>query len=330
MTVETVKESKAGSIAEFTDWKRVERELAALERRGVTLLRYTDTAYPEALRQIEDSPILLHTKGSLEPRDRCAIAVVGSRMMTDYGRMVAERLAFDLASRGFTIVSGMARGIDTVAHRAALRARGRSVAVLGAGIDRPYPSENRKLFEQICMSGCTISEFPLGTPPLRENFPKRNRLISGLSLGVVVVEATAESGSLITAHHALEQGREVFAVPGNITSASSEGTNLLLKRGAKLVQTVDDIIEEIAPLVRGYLRQTPVVITAPVKGDTAGGLAINDEEKAICDVLGTEPKQIDTIAREAQMMPSKLLSLLLDLEIKGVVRQIEGKKFYRL
>jgi DNA processing protein len=328
MAVETVKESKAASIAGFTDWRRVERELAALDRKGVTMLKCTDKAYPDALRQIDDSPILLYTKGALEPNDRYAIAVVGSRMMSDYGRIMAERLAFDLASLGITVVSGMARGVDTAAHRGALRAQGRSIAVLGCGIDRPYPPENRKLCEQLCTSGCVISEFPLGTPPLKENFPKRNRLISGLSLGVLVVEATAESGSLITAHCALEQGREVFAVPGNVTSRSSEGTNLLLKRGAKLVQHVDDIIEEIMPLVRGYLRQSPRLAATATK-NALDGLEISDEEKAICDILGREPKHIDTIAREAQMMPSKLLSLLLDLEIKGVVRQIEGKKFYR-
>lgn len=328
MAVETVKESKAESIAGFTDWKKVERELAALERKGITVLRYTDRAYPESLRQIDDSPLLLYTRGRLAPQDRCAIAIVGSRMMTDYGRMMAEKLAFDLASRGITVVSGMARGIDTAAHRGALRAQGRSIAVLGSGIDRPYPPENRRLCEQLATSGCVISEFPLETPPHKENFPKRNRLISGLSLGVLVVEATTDSGSLITAHWALEQGKEVFAVPGNVTSRSSEGTNLLLKKGAKLVAHVDDIIEEVAPLLRGYLGQQPH-LTAAAGEKGPEGLEISDEEKAIWDVLGTEPKHIDVIAREAQMMPSKLLSLLLALEIKGAVRQIEGKKFYR-
>ncbi|MGE5239781.1 MAG: DNA-processing protein DprA [Chloroflexota bacterium] len=327
--VETIKASRAKSIADFSAWRDVERTMEDIRRSGAAVLTYTSEGYPASLRQIEDAPLLLYMLGTVGEHDRYAIAVVGSRAMTDYGQIMAERLARDLASRGITVVSGMARGIDTAAHRGALRAGGRSIAVLGSGVDTPYPPENKRLYEQLSGSGCVISEFPPGTPPFKENFPKRNRLISGLSLGVVVVEAAAGSGSLITARCALDQGKEVFAVPGNVTSPLSEGTNLLLKNGAKLVQGVDDILEEIAPLVKAYLRSSSGT-SGQGASDPLDKLEISEEEKAICGILGAEPKHVDAIAREAQMAPSRLLPLLLSLEIRGVVRQIGGKRFYRL
>ncbi|HSB52155.1 MAG TPA: DNA-processing protein DprA [Dissulfurispiraceae bacterium] len=327
--VETIKASRAKNIADFSAWRDVDRTMEDIRRSGAAVLTYTSEGYPASLRQIEDAPLLLYMRGTVEEHDRYAIAIVGSRAMTDYGQIMAERLARDLASRGITVVSGMARGIDTAAHRGALRAGGRSIAVLGSGVDTPYPPENKRLYEQLSGSGCVISEFPPGTPPFKENFPKRNRLISGLSLGVVVVEAAADSGSLITARCALDQGKEVFAVPGNVTSPWSEGTNPLLKNGAKLVQGVDDILEEIAPLVKAYLRSSSGT-SGQGASDPLDKLEISEEEKAICGILGAEPKHVDAIAREAQMAPSRLLPLLLSLEIRGVVRQIEGKRFYRL
>ena len=327
-----VKESKTTAIKEFASWDRVEREIEAAKKHGFRIIKFSDREYPEPLKQIESAPLLLYVKGDLIEEDRYAIAMVGSRRMTEYGRNVAESIAFNLASCGLTIVSGMARGIDTVSHKGALKAGGRSIAVLGCGLDTPYPSENTGLYEEIAGSGCVISEFPLGTPPNRENFPRRNRLISGLSLGVLVVEAANNSGSLITANYALEQGRDVFAVPGIITSKHFEGTNTLIKKGAKLVQKSEDILEELSPLLKGLLQCSksgvPCNSIAKRPAWKAEGLEINDEEKALCIFLGEETKHIDVISRESKIAPAKLLGLLLGLEIKGLVRQADGKRFY--
>jgi DNA processing protein len=248
-------------------------------------------------------------------------------MMSDYGGLVAERIAFDLASLGITIVSGMARGIDTASHKGALSAGGRSIAVLGCGIDRPYPSENARLLKSLTHSGCVISEFPMGTPPNKEHFPRRNRLISGLSSGVLVVEAAVESGSLITAQYALEQGKEVFAVPGNITSKTSEGTNALIQSGAKLVQRVEDILEELPHHFRERLALSGKT-AHDVRDRMSHGLAFSDEEKAICTVLSSDPKHIDSLVRETNIPAARLLGILLSLEMKGIVRQAEGKRFH--
>lgn len=324
--VDNISELRAKKIHEFDEWQRVEQELDAIKDSTIRIIKYTDPDYPENLRQIEDSPILLYVNGSLVKEDKYAVAIVGSRNMTLYGKKITEAIASELASYGLTIVSGMARGIDTVSHTSALKAGGRSIAVLGSGLDNPYPPENIKLFESLSNNGCVISEFPLGTPPNKENFPKRNRLISGLSLGVIVVEAAINSGALITANYALEQNREVFAIPGNISSRNSEGTNTLIKKGAKLVQKVDDILEEITPHLKGLL------CSAKNSGGTFSenphGLEITDEEKAICNILDSEPKHIDLIARETNIQPARLLGLLLSLELKGIVKQEEGKRFY--
>jgi DNA processing protein len=330
--VEDIKTSRARAIHSFDSWDLVELELSKIGKLGIKAITFTDKSYPESLRQIDDSPILLYIKGTITDEDRYAIGIVGSRNMSPYGKSIAGTFAAELAAKGFTIVSGMARGIDTTAHKGALKAKGRSIAVLGCGIDTPYPPENTALFEELAQNGAVISEFPLGTPPNRENFPKRNRLISGLSLGVLIVEASAGSGSLITAHYALEQGKEIFAVPGSITSMNSVGTNALIKKGAKLVQNVDDIIGELTPLLKGLLRN------GPDKTDKRGHemitdlgrLEINNEEKAICNVLGSEPRHIDVISRETGIAPQKLSGILLDLELKGVVKQTEGKRFFIL
>ncbi|MDP2279850.1 MAG: DNA-processing protein DprA, partial [Nitrospirota bacterium] len=242
---------------------------------------------------------------------------VGSRKYSPYGKLAAEKLSSELSSMGFTIVSGMARGIDTLAHTAAINSGGRSIAVLGSGIDVPYPPENRGLMEKLSGSGYVISEFPPGTPPERENFPKRNRIISGLSLGVLVVEATADSGSLITASCALEQGKEVFAVPGNINSANSKGTNDLIKKGAKLVQNAEDVIEELAPVLKGYIRTRE-----------KANIELSVEEKRLCDIMTAEPKHVDMLSRESKMPAQKVLGILLSLELNGIAKQAEGKKFF--
>ena len=315
--IEGVGGKKAKNIKDFSGWKNVEKHVEQLNRCDARVVTFRDADYPSMLRQTEDAPVLLYVKGSIQKEDKFAIAIVGSRKLSPYGKLVTERLSSELSRSGFTIVSGMARGIDTVAHTNSITSGGRTIAVLGSGIDRAYPPENRGLMERITASGYVASEFPCGTEPNKENFPRRNRLISGLSMGVVVVEAAAGSGALITAGSALEQNREVFAVPGNITSPNSAGTNELIKKGAKLIQKSDDIIEELAPMLRGY-----------VKAKEKLKVDITKEEKKLCDILSGEPVHIDTLSRELSLSPAAALATLLGLEIKGIVRQSEGKRFY--
>jgi DNA processing protein len=307
----------AGSIREFSAWDRIEKQIEEMARQNIRAIPYSDPSYPEMLRAVEDAPVVLYQMGGFETEDKYALAIVGSRRPTDYGVSVAEKLSEDLASMGFTIVSGMARGIDSISHRGALKAGGRTIAVLGSGLDVPYPPENKGLMEKIAREGCVISEFPPGTRPDKENFPRRNRLISGLSLGTLVVEATYDSGSLITAEYALEQGREVFAVPGNVTSPNSLGTNTLIRRGAVLTRKAEDIVEELAPVLKGFIKLRDKAV-----------LDVTGEEKKLCDLLSGEPKQVDAISRESGLPASKVLGILLGLELKGAVKQISGKRFY--
>lgn len=314
--VDGVGEKRARSIKDFSKWDEIGKMLDKLDKEKVRVILYDDREYPSLLREIEDAPVILYVKGDIKDEDRFSVSIVGSRKTTPYGRSVAEKIAGELAESGFTIVSGMARGIDTIAHSSSLRAGGRTIAVMGSGIDSIYPPENKGLFEKITCSGYVVTEFPPGTPPNRENFPKRNRLISGLSLGVVVVEAMDGSGALITARAALEQNREVFAVPGNISSPNSKGTNELIKKGAKLVQKSDDIIEELAPLLKGFIRQKK-----------KNNVELTEEEKEICNKLTSEPRHIDEIARGSDLPIQKVLSILLGLELKGVVSQSDGKRF---
>ena len=246
--------------------------------------------------------------------------MVGSRNATSYGIETAEKISRKLASSGLTVVSGMAMGIDTASHKGALDAGGRTIAVLGSGIDVPYPAANRNLLETVSYSGAIISEFPLGTPPLRENFPRRNRIISALSLGVIAVEAAPGSGSLITAKYALEQNREVFAVPGNIISRNSKGTNTLIKNGAKLVETADDVIEELRPQIKGILKEDNISAKKTVA-------SMNEDEKTVYGSICDGPMHIDNIIRDANMSSGRTLSTLLGLELKGIIKQVEGKHF---
>ncbi len=254
LSVEGIGINRAKNIKEFPFWKNVDRHLKVLREKDIKVVDINNPLYPDMLRQIEDAPVVLYVKGEIKPEDRYAIAIVGSRKPTSYGVTVAESISEELASMGFTIVSGMARGIDAISHKGAIRAGGRTIAVLGSGIDIPYPAENKGLMDKIATSGYILSEFPPGTSPDKENFPRRNRIISGLSFGVLVIEATSDSGSLITAGYALEQGREVFAVPGNITSPASAGTNELLKKGAILTRNAEDIVKELAPVLKGFIR----------------------------------------------------------------------------
>ena len=245
MKIVGMKPEVARNIAGRASMEAAENELKKVEDQGARIITFADPSYPDLLRQIHNPPIILYAKGVDFPKDRRSIAVVGSRNPTHYGREAAEAFGFDFASRGVTVISGMARGIDSAAHMGCLRGGGLTVAVIGTGIDVVYPSENKKLFKQIAENGMILSEFPMGSPPEPWNFPIRNRIISGLCEGIVVVEATKKSGSLITASLALEQNREVFAVPGSIHSFKSTGTHHLIKQGACLVEKADDVLEEL-------------------------------------------------------------------------------------
>jgi DNA processing protein len=286
MAVDGVGRKLVEAITGFPLEKKLKRELNQIEKHSVSVLNYRDREYPRKLLAIYDPPPVLYVRGTIEPGDDRAVAIVGSRMATHHGKMFTEQLARDLAVRGVTVVSGMARGIDSAAHRGALLGRGRTIAVLGCGVDVPYPAENRGLMGEIIARGAVISEFPMSTKPLSANFPRRNRIISGLAEGVVVVEATRQSGSLITANYALDQGREVFAVPGNVRLPNSQGSNRLLKDGAKLVERVEDVLEELRP-------RWQVSGDHDRQQENRQRLALNDEEQLVYDLLGTDPVPID-------------------------------------
>ncbi|RJQ14999.1 MAG: DNA-protecting protein DprA [Nitrospiraceae bacterium] len=318
--VEDIGENRAGNITGFNQWDIVQKEIEKAEKNKVRLIARNDPAYPETLKRIHGAPMVLYVKGGLKDDDRYAIAMVGSRTSTHYGMQMAEKMSHKLASSGLTVVSGMARGIDSASHRGALKAGGRTVAVLGSGIDVPYPPENKKLVDDIASSGAVVSEFPLGALPNRENFPRRNRIISGLSLGVIVIEATLDSGSLITVAYALEQGKDVFAVPGNVTSRTSKGTNDLIKKGAKLVESAEEVLDELRPQIKGFLREEKINTAKPLP-------AMSAEEQTVYHSLSNEPKHIDSIIREINIPTNRALSVLLGLELKGVVRQLQGKNF---
>lgn len=319
--VENIGENRAKSIIGFKQWDMVQREIDGVMRSGVKLVTFNDKSYPSNLKHLHDAPLVLYIKGEIKDDDKYAVAVVGSRIPTNYGLQITEKISHEIAKYGLTVVSGMARGIDTASHRGALKAGGRTIAVLGSGLDIPYPPENRRLMSSIISSGAVITEFPLGTKPNKENFPRRNRIISALSFGVLVIEATVDSGSLITVRYALEQGKEVFAVPGNITSRTSRGTNDLIKKGAKLVENAEEVIDELRPQLRGVIREDKLISEKPLP-------AMTDDEKTLYSCLNSEPKHIDTIVREINMPTGNVLSLLLNLELKEIIRQTDGKNFY--
>ena len=314
----------ARRIKEFNDWDRVDRELSLADRHGVSIITAHDGSYPKNLRTIYDYPPLLYVRGSLSPDD-ILLAVVGSRLASTYGKFITERLCRDLALQGITIVSGMARGIDSAAHRGALAGRGRTIAVLGSGIDVIYPPENGKLYERIAAQGAVITEFPFATEPSGPNFPARNRIISGMSLGVVVAEATERSGSLITARCALDQGREVFAIPGSIDSPGSRGTHALIREGAKLCEDIADIVEEILPQID---------VAPPMKEGRAdepetAGDPLTASESDLLDKIGSTPVHVDTLIAMTGSKTGDLLNILLTLELKGYIEQLPGKLFIR-
>ena len=314
-----------------------EAEIAAVRKLGGDILLLDDGVYPPSLREIYDPPIVLYVKGAWsECLDQPCIGVVGSRKCSTYGQNSAMMLARDLAQRGITVVSGFARGIDAAAHRGALEGGGRTVAVLGTGIDEVYPRDHKKLAEEIIGNGgAIVSQFPLGTPPVSENFPYRNRIISGLSLGVVVVEAAENSGSLITARLAMEQNREVFAVPGNITSRNSFGTNYLIKgAGAKLVQQWQDIAAEMPPQLAAKLLPPPIDVKS-TEPSLSARLALLPEglsqtETSVFRLLTPDsPAQIDWLVDKSKLPISELTAALLALEMRELVRALPGRCFVR-
>jgi len=310
------------SLKRFDRWKDVEKEERQIERNQVDIITIKEKRYPKNLLSIYNPPPFLYVRGEIQERDDLAVAIVGSRMASEYGRMATEKISYELAEKGVTIVSGMARGIDSFAHQGAIKAKGRTVAVLGCGIDILYPPESRELFSDIVSHGAVISEFPISTPPFPVNFPKRNRVISGLSLGVVVVEASSRSGSLITARLGLEQGREIFSVPGRLDSTRSKGTHQLIKQGAKLVEEAEDILSEILP--QWGLPQR----LKEEKKKREEGLPVNS--KVILDLLSLNPLHIDDLICQSKMKSGEVSSILLDLELKGWLRQLPGKMFVKV
>ncbi len=293
----------------------LDQEMEKVQRAGIRLITWKDEDYPYNLRHVDNPPFLLFVKGSLMPQDEWAIAVVGTRKPSVYGREATRFLVEPLARNGITIVSGLAKGIDGLAHQVALEAGGRTIAVLGSGLDVIYPPEHKALAQAIAENGALVSEYPLGTPPEATNFPPRNRIISGLAKGVLVVEAGESSGALITAEFALEQDREVFAVPGSIFYKTCRGTNRLIQQGAKLVLSVEDILEELN------------ISAVKAKEEVRAAVPTTDTESLILSHLSSEPTHIDEIKRATGLSISEVSSTLAIMEIKGLVRQVGGMHY---
>jgi DNA processing protein len=303
-----------------TEGKFAEEQLKRLNKLGGRIITLWDKEYPDLLRKIYDPPAFLFILGKLKEADARSLALVGTRHPTPYGHSVAESLTRDIAQHSLTIVSGLARGVDTIVHSTALKYKTRTIAVIGSGLDVPYPPENKKLMEHIAEAGAVISEFAMGTKPDAPNFPRRNRIISGLSLGTIVVESAEEGGALITAATALDQNREVFAVPGNITEKRSSGPNKLIRDGrAKLITNAQDIFDELASQLRLSFDQN----------ESALSVELTPTERLLYQILADEPIHIDTLSEQTDMSTSDALVTLLSLEFKGMVRQLPGKLFVR-
>lgn len=311
----------ASAIAHHDGEDFADEQLKAVNRIGAHILSYWDDSYPSLLKRIYDPPPLLYALGTFAEVDRHSIGIVGTRKPSSYGQRVTENLARELVEVGITIVSGLARGIDTFAHEAALKAGGRTIAVIGSGLDVPYPPENRRLLQRIARQGIVISEFPLGTQPEASNFPRRNRLISGISLGVIVVESDEDGGAMITASTALDQNREVFAVPGMITEKRSMGPHLLIQQGrAKLAHSVNDVLAEFPALAGSSRSQERRTLPLP---------ELTLFENTILQRLSAEPVHIDVLSERTALSTSDCLVTLLSLEFKGLVRQLPGKYFVK-
>lgn len=317
------------NIIQFSQDTFLLNEYNCARQKQVQIITYLEEAYPALLREIPDSPAVLYVKGDLKVLENPCVGLVGSREASIYGLTTAAQLSRELAEKGFTIVSGLARGIDTASHKGALQAKGKTVAVVGCGLNHVYPAQNKNLFEEIAQSGAVVSEFPFDCAPLAHNFPRRNRIISGLSLGIVVVEASEKSGALITADFALEQGREVFAVPGPIGCFSSTGVNNLIKQGAKLITSVDDVIEDLAePFIKNL--QEPSVISSQLsENENIQNEILNEEEYKVFEFLTSRAQHIDEISILSGMNQFKLSAVLLQLEMRGYIKQLPGKHYVK-
>src|SRR5580698_2317035 len=323
----------AQSLATGKSLELAQQECAKVVEAGAKVVALSDPEYPSRLKEIYDPPVILFVKGNVEVLAEPGIAMVGTRHPTPYGTGMAERLSTDLAARGLVIISGLARGIDTASHRGAIAAKGRTVAVLGTGIDIMYPKENTRLTEQIiALGGALITEFPVGTPPTPQNFPIRNRIISGMSVGVLVVEAAEYSGTRITSRLALEQNRDVYAVPGNVTNKNSWGPNTLIKQGAKLVATWEDVWEELPAEVQEALssrqNESPEPETASLFPDD---VTAPHEKKILKLLKADDSTHIDQLVEllENEMSPSEIFAALFELELNGKIRQLPGKNFVK-
>ncbi|HTY56057.1 MAG TPA: DNA-processing protein DprA [Candidatus Binataceae bacterium] len=324
------------NILDFRNFDAAEKELCELPRVNAKLVKWHEPEYPPNLRHIADPPPFLYLRGTLLPDEKKCIAIVGARAASDAGRHMARRLGLELSAKGLAVVSGLARGIDSEAHLGALDAGGRTIAVMGCGIDVIYPGENRKLAEAIVESGgALITELPVGTPPSAENFPGRNRILSGLSLGAIIVEAAEKSGSLITARLALEQDREVFAVPGSPLTGKARGSNRLIREGAKLVECVEDVLEELAPQLaevsKPIVKAPQVRISDKVVASNLSDYDGDPEEEGAKNLLNYLKEgsklHVDALIEGSGLSASTVLKLLLDLELKGIVAQHPGKLF---
>ena len=323
-SVQGVGPKLAEKIARADEEIDVQEEIDLCQRRGIDILIESDPRYPRMLREIHDPPGVLFVRGSLQPADALSIGIVGTRHATQYGLRQAERLAGSLARAGLTIASGLARGIDAAAHRGALAAGGRTLGVLASGVLNIYPPEHDQLADEVAAAGALLSEQPARSAPLAGTFPQRNRLISGLSLGVIIVEAAERSGALITARHAMEQGREVFAMPGNVDSRCSRGCHRLIRDGAKLIETADDVLEELGPLVEATPRDDGRVVRHPAE------LLLEEAEQQVLDAIGSESTPIDRIVADTRLPVANVLATLSVLEMRRLIRRLSGSTVARI
>jgi len=319
LEVPGIGEKTAKEILSFDVENRVEREWNLADKLNCRILTLESEDYPRILKTIYDPPPVLYLEGTSLNENPATLAVVGTRAPSAYGKNAAERLTRDLAAQGVCIVSGMARGIDTIAHKSALEEKSQTVAVLGCGLANTYPPENFGLRKRIAENGVVVSEFPMTQKPDKSNFPARNRVISGLSIGTLVVEAGAKSGTLITAQCAVEQGRDIFAVPGNILSPKSKGTHYLINNGAKLVDSADSIIEEFPEYIKNVLKN--------VQTEKTVALELNEREEKLMKYITFEEVHIDTLIENCALSPAEVSAVLIQLELKGLIRQLEGKRF---